>query len=70
MIFCRGKALYLYSSEIVIQGSQRKPRECSGFLKDNSDDFREIPSTQRNLWKGFLKVVKALASLQSQSNLS
>ena len=70
MIFWRGKASHLYSSEIVIQGSQRKLREHSGFLEDDSDNFGEIPSTQRNLWEGFLKVIKASASLQSQSNSS
>ena len=70
MIFWRGKASYLYSTVVSIWESQRKPRECSGFLKDDSNDFREIPSTQRNLWEGFLKVVEALASLQSQSDSS
>ena len=44
MIFWRGKALYLYGTGRVIQGSQRKLRECSGFLEDDSDDFRETPS--------------------------
>src|ERR1700683_5339263 len=70
MIFWRGFALYLYNSEIVIRESQRKLRECLGFLKDDSNDFREIPSAQRNFWKGFPKVIEALASLQSQSNSS
>ena len=70
MIFWRGKASYLYDSEIVIQESQRKPRECSGFFEDDSNDFREIPGTQRNFWEGFPKVIEASASLQSQSDLS
>ena len=70
MIFWRGKALFLYDSEIVIQESQTKLRECLGFLKDDSNDFGEIPSTQRNFWEGFPKVIEALASLQSQFNSS
>ena len=32
MIFCRGGASYLYSTERDIQRSQRKLRECSDFL--------------------------------------
>jgi hypothetical protein len=70
MIFLRGRVSYLYNSEIVIQGLQRKLRECLGFLEDDSNDLGEIPSTRRSLWEGFLKVTKALASLQSQSNSS
>ena len=34
MIFWRGKALYLYGTGRVIQGSQRKPKEGLGFLKE------------------------------------
>ena len=49
---------------------QGKPTEHSAFLEDDSNDFREIPSTQRNPWEGFPKVVEALASLQSQANSS
>jgi hypothetical protein len=64
MIFWRGKASYLYSSEIVIWGLQKKLREHSGFLEDDSDDFGEIPSTRRNLWEGFSKAVEALVSLE------
>ena len=48
MIFLTGRALYLYGTERDIQGSQRKLRECLGFLKDDSDDFGEIPGTRRN----------------------
>src|ERR1700691_3506461 len=70
MIFWKGKASYLYSTVISIQESQRKLREHSGFLKDNSNDFGEIPSTQGNLWEGFPKIVEASASLQSQSDSS
>ena len=70
MIFWRGKALYLYSTVVSIWELQRKPREHLGFLKDDSNDFGEIPSTQGNLWEGFLKVVEASASSQSQFDLS
>ena len=38
----RGRASYLYSTESDIQGLQRKPRECSGLLKDDSDGFGEF----------------------------
>jgi len=68
-IFWRGKASYLHSTAISIWESQRKLREHSGFLEDDSNDFGEVLSTQRNLWEGFLKVVEALASLWSQSDL-
>ena len=40
MIFWRGKALYLYSTAITIRESQRKPREGSDCLKDDSEAFR------------------------------
>src|SRR6202050_5486781 len=70
MIFWRGKALYLYSTVVSTQGLQRKPRKCSGFLEDDSNNFGEIPSTQGNLWEGFPKVVEASASSQSQSDSS
>ena len=59
MIFLRGKASYLYSTEVTTQGLQRKPRERSGVLKDDSNSFREIPSTQESLWEGFLKIIEA-----------
>jgi hypothetical protein len=55
MIFWRGKALYLYGTGRAIQESQRKLREHLGFLKDDSDDFRETPGNQRNLQEQFLK---------------
>jgi hypothetical protein len=68
MIFLRGFASYSYNSEIVIRESQRKLRECLGFLKNDYNDSGEIPSTRRNFQEGFPKVVKGLASLQSQFN--
>src|ERR1700691_1624380 len=70
MIFGRGKASYLYSTAVSIRGLQGKLRERSGFLKDDSNNFRKISSTQGNLWEGFPKVVEASASSQSQSDLS
>ena len=48
----------------------KNPRECSDFLEDDSEDFGEIPSTQRNLWEGFPKVTKASAKLQSHPESS
>ena len=53
MIFWRGKASYLYSSEIVIQKSQEKLRECSGFLKDDSEVFRKFLVPEGTFEKGF-----------------
>src|SRR6202167_6594679 len=69
-IFLRGKASYLYSTIVTTRGPRRKPRERSDFLEDDSNGFREIPSTRESLWKGFPKVVKASASFQSQSGSS
>ena len=70
MIFWRGRASYLYSTAISIQESQRKPREGSDHLKDDSEVFGETPSTRRNLWEGFMKATEALAKPQSWSKLS
>src|ERR1700691_821678 len=70
MIFLRGNASYLYSTIVTTRGPRRKPRECSGFLKDDSNDFREIPSTQESLWEGFPKVIEVSANSQSQSDSS
>src|ERR1700727_791251 len=70
MIFLRGNASYLYSTIVTTRGPQRKPSECSGFLKDDSNDFGEIPSTRESLWEGFPKVIEVSANSQSQSNSS
>ena len=70
MIFLRGKASYLYSTVVTTWGPRRKPRERSGFLKDDSNDFREIPSTRESLWEGFPKVIEVSANSQSQSDSS
>ena len=59
MIFLRGNASYLYNTIVTTQGPRRKPRECSGFLKDDSNDFGKIPSTRKSLWEGFPKVIEA-----------
>ena len=48
----------------------KNPRECLDFLNDGSEGFREIPSTRRNLWEGFLKATKASARLQSHPESS
>ena len=62
MIFLRGKASYLYSTIVTTQGPRRKPRERSDFLKDDSNGFGEIPSTQESLWEGFPKVIEVSAN--------
>src|SRR6202050_743411 len=49
---------------------QGKLTEHLAFLEDDSNDFREIPSTRRNSWEGFPKAVEASASLQSQADSS
>src|SRR6202021_575860 len=63
-IFLRGNASYLYSTIVTTRGPRRKPRERSGFLKDDSNSFREIPSTRESLWEGFPKVIKLLESVR------
>src|ERR1700733_15190529 len=70
MIFWRGRALYLYGTEKNIQRSQRKLREHSGFLKDDSNNFGEISGTQRNCQKGFSKINEVLMKPQSHFELS
>src|ERR1700683_5578079 len=69
MIFLRGKASYLYRTVVTTRGPRRKPRECSGFLKDDSNSFGEIPSTQESLWEGFPKVIEVSGNSYSQSAL-
>ena len=58
MIFWRGKALYLYSTRIVIRGSQGKPREDSDSLEDDSEVFRKFPVPEGTLGKGFWRLAK------------
>ena len=62
MTFWRGKASYLYSTVVATQEPQRKPRECLGFLEDDSNGFGEIPSTRESLWEGFPKVIEVSAN--------
>ena len=49
MIFWRGKASYLYSTAITIRESQRKPREGSDHLKDDSEVFGKFQYTKEPL---------------------
>src|ERR1700683_917401 len=49
---------------------QGKPIEHWAFLKDDSNDFRKIPSSRRNSWEGSPKAIEASASPQSQADLS
>src|ERR1700691_1816191 len=63
MIFLRGKASYLYSTEVTTRGPRRKPRECSGFLKDDSNSFGEIPSTPRESLGRFPEGYRSLGKL-------
>src|ERR1700691_4006278 len=63
MIFLRGNASYLYSTVVTTWGPQRKLRERSCFLKDDSNSFGEIPSTRESLWEGFPKVIEASIKL-------
>src|ERR1700723_2820578 len=58
MIFWRGKALYLYSTAITIQGSQRKPREGSDHLEDDSEAFGKFPVPEGTFGKSFQRLLK------------
>ena len=58
MIFCSGRASYLYGTERDIWGSQRKPREHSCLLEDDSDGFREIPGMEGTSRKDVQKLAK------------
>ena len=53
MIFWRGRALYLYSMVISIQGLQRKLREGSDRLEDDSEVFRKVPVPEGTFGKSF-----------------
>jgi hypothetical protein len=60
-IFERQGLIFIqYSSNY--SGTMKEMRECLGFLKDDSNSFRKIPSTRESLWEGFPKVIKALAN--------
>src|SRR6202050_1815281 len=58
MIFHRGRALYLYDTERDIWGSQRKPREHSGLLEDDSDGFGEFLGPEGSSIKEVQKLLK------------
>ena len=58
MIFWRGKASYLYSTAITIRGSQRKPREGSDCLEDDSEAFRKFPVPEGTFGKSFRRLLK------------
>src|ERR1700683_5523077 len=58
MIFCRGRASYLYGTERDIWGSQRKLRERSGSLEDDSDGFGEFLGPEGTSIKEVQKLVK------------
>src|ERR1700735_651767 len=58
MIFWRGKASYLYSTAITIRGSQRKLREGSDHLEDDSEAFRKFPVPEGTFEKSFQRLLK------------
>ena len=58
IIFGRGKASYLYSTAITIRGLQRKPREGSDRLEDDSKAFRKFPVPEGTFGKGFQRLAK------------
>ena len=53
IIFWRGKTSYLYSTMGNIRGSQRKPREDSDSLEDDSEVFRKFLVPKGTFGKGF-----------------
>ena len=58
IIFWRGKALYLYSTAITIQGLQRKPREGLDRLEDDSEAFGKFPVPEGTFGKSFQRLLK------------
>src|SRR6202044_327244 len=58
MIFWRGKASYLYSTAITIRGSQRKPREGSDRLEDDSEAFGKLTVPEGTFGKSFRRLMK------------
>ena len=57
MIFGRGEASYLYST-ITIWGLQRKPREGSDRLEDDSEAFGKFPVPEGTSGKSFRRLLK------------
>src|ERR1700691_418947 len=58
MIFWGGKASYLCSTMITIQGSQKKPREGSDCLEDDSEAFGKFPVPEGTSGKSFRRLLK------------
>ena len=58
MIFWRDEASYLYSTAVTIQGSQRKLREGSDRLEDDSEAFRKFPVPEGTFGKSFQRLLK------------
>ena len=58
MIFWRGEALYLYSTAITIRGLQRKLREGSDHLEDDSEAFGKFPVPEGTFGKSFQRLLK------------
>src|ERR1700683_3924785 len=58
MIFHRGRASHLYGTKRDIRESQRKPRERSGSLEDDSDGFGEFLGPEGTSIKEVQKLLK------------
>ena len=58
MIFWRGRASYLYSTAITIWGLQRKLREGSDHLKDDSEAFGKFLVPKGTFGKDFQRLPK------------
>ena len=52
------QASYLYSTAITIRGSQRKPREGSDRLEDDSEAFGKLPIPKGTFGKSFRRLMK------------
>ena len=58
MIFWRGRASYLYSTAITIWGLQRKLREGSDRLEDDSEVFGKFPVPEGTFGKSSQRLLK------------
>src|ERR1700689_3327968 len=52
------QASYLYSTAVTIWGSQRKPREGSDHLEDDSEAFGKLPVPEGTFGKSFRRLMK------------
>src|ERR1700729_4358846 len=52
------QASYLYSTAVTIRGSQRKPREGSDRLEDDSEAFGKLPVPEGTFGKSFRRLTK------------